>query len=132
MLYFMEESILSEMIWKKAVVTLYRERYPKIETEPFAVIKTKAVTINIEEKEHVSGHLEDFFALMGDVDYISSPQGSTDKYVLCWFDNSEEDTTKDLRRLTGVTFPKKVSYTLTESGKRTYNADFKATHAKLK
>lgn len=128
----MEEFVLSEMVWKKAVVTLYRERYPKMETEPFAVIKTKAVTINVDENEHVSGNLEDFFALMGDVDYISSLQGSTDKYVLCWFDDAEEDTAKDLRRLTGVTFPKKVSYTLTESGKRTYNANFKATRAKLK
>ena len=60
MLYFMEEFVLSEMVWKKAVVTLYRERYPKMETEPFAVIKTKAVTINVDENEHESGNLEDF------------------------------------------------------------------------
>ena len=53
-------------------------------------------------------------------------------YVICWFDDNEPDMTKDLRRLRGVTFKGKVTYVLTESRKRRYNAAFKAEHAKLK
>jgi hypothetical protein len=51
---------------------------------------------------------------------------------MCWFDDTEPDMTRDLRRLRGVTFKGKVTFVLTESGKRTYNAFFKAEHAKLK
>ncbi|NLE04195.1 MAG: hypothetical protein GX638_05255 [Crenarchaeota archaeon] len=69
---------------------------------------------------------------MGDVDYVSSPEGLGDKYVLCWFDDVEEDTTKNLRRLTSVSFSQKVIYTTTESGKRTYNVQFKAEYGKLR
>jgi hypothetical protein len=51
---------------------------------------------------------------------------------MCWFDDTEPDMTKDLRRLRGVTLKGKVTCALNEVGKRTYNAAFKAEHAKLK
>jgi hypothetical protein len=70
---------------------------------------------------------------MGDADYLSTPQGAKDHYVMCWFDDTEMDMTKDLRRLQGVTFNGKVTCAVNEkTGKRTYNASFKAEHAKLK
>lgn len=69
---------------------------------------------------------------MGDADYLSTPKGQADHYVICWFDDAEPDMTKDLRRLRGVTFTGKVTFKLSDSGKRTYNAAFKAEHAKLK
>ena len=124
--------MVTDLVWKKPVACIYRERYPNMENEPFAVIKTKKIAIKQAEDKSLTGSILDFFALMGDVDYISSPEGAKDKYVVCWFDDTEEDTNKDMRRLTGVTFPKKITFTLTESGKRTYNANFIAAHGKLK
>ncbi len=128
----LEANVLSELVWRKPVLTIYRERYPKTETEPFAVLKAKQMTLNQTDEGELLGNIKDFFALMGDIDYVSTQEGSIDKYILCWFDDTEEDTAKDLRRLSGVTFPQKVSYTLNEAGKRTYNATFKAKHGKLK
>ena len=69
---------------------------------------------------------------MGDADYLSTPEGMADHYIVCWFDDAEPDMTKDLRRLRGVTLSSKATYVLNESGKRTYNATFKAEHGKLK
>jgi len=84
------------------------------------------------ENGEVEGTLQEFFTLMGDADYLSSTEGAADHYVMCWFDDSEPDMTRDLRRLRGVTFKEKVTFVLNEGGKRTYNAAFKAEHAKLK
>lgn len=111
---------------------MYRERYPDMETEPFVVVKAKKVTITQADGANLFGSIEDFFTLMGDADYLSSTEGVNDKYILCWFDDDEEDSTKDLRRLSGVTFTPKVTYTTGDHNKRTYNASFKATHGKLK
>ncbi len=74
--------------------------------------------------------IDDFFTLMGDVDYVSSPEGKSEKYVLCWFDDSEDDFKKSSRKLTGVTFPSGLSFTTSEE-KRTYNAPFQARYGKL-
>lgn len=79
----------------------------------------------------VTGRLEDFFTLMGDADYLSSAKGAADRYIMCWFDDTEPDMTRDLRRLRGVTLQGKVTFVLNQAGKRTYNAAFKAEHAKL-
>ncbi len=51
---------------------------------------------------------------------------------MCWFDDAEPDMSKDFRRLRGVTFNGAVSFNEDEkTGKRTYNATFKAEHAKI-
>jgi hypothetical protein len=70
---------------------------------------------------------------MGDADYISSAEGKLDHYVFCWFDDAEEDMTRDLRRLRGVQFVGEVTCATNEkTHKRTYNATFTAMQAKLK
>ena len=74
------------------------------------------------------GKIEDFFCLMGDIDQVQSES----KYVVCWFDDSVEDFYAGFRRLSGVTFPAKLSYTIDKRDKRTYNTDLQAKHAKLK
>lgn len=79
-----------------------------------------------------TGNIEDFFTLMGDADYMSSPEGEKDQYVICWFDDTEPDMTKDLRRLRGVTLTGKVSCQTGDHHKRTYNVTFRAEQAKLK
>lgn len=123
---------MTEQVWKKPVITIFKEHYPKMETEPLAVIKTKKLTLTKSENGTINGNIYDFFTLMGDVDIISSPEAVKEQYILCWFDDTEEDTTKDLRRMSGVTFPTKLTYTVNENGKRTYNTPFNAKHGKLK
>jgi hypothetical protein len=121
---------MSEFVWKKPVLCIFKERDP-FEIDPFVVVKARKLTI-IQEGSKFSGKADDFFTLMGDADYLSSAKGAKDHYVICWFDDTEPNMTKDLRRLRGVTFTGKVTYSLNEGGKRTYNASFKAEHAKLK
>ncbi len=127
-----EECVLSEFVWNKAVVCIFKERDVDPEVDPFVVVKTKKITLARGGDSKVTGSLVDFFTLMGDADYLTSPQGAADRYVMCWFDDTEPDMTKDLRRLRGVTLKGKVTCALNTSGKRTYNASFEAEHAKLK
>jgi hypothetical protein len=124
---------LSELVWKKPVICIFKERDINPEIDPFVVVKAKKITLTPKEGSKYQGNLADFFTLMGDADYLSSVKGKADHYVMCWFDDTEPDVTKDLRRLRGVTFNGKVTCMMNEkTGKRTYNASFMAEHAKLK
>jgi hypothetical protein len=123
---------LSQFVYNKPVLCIFKERDVNPEIDPFVVVKAKRLIVNSEEGITCSGNIEDFFTLMGDADYLSSSEGAFDHYVMCWFDDAEPDMTKDLRRLRGVTFTGKVTFLLNPGGKRTYNAAFKAEHAKLK
>jgi hypothetical protein len=123
---------LSQLVYNKPVLCIFKERLVNPEIDPFVVVKAKKLMISCGEGSGCSGTIEDFFTLMGDADYLSTPEGVADHYVVCWFDDTEPDMTKDLRRLRGVTFKNKAAFVLNESGKRTYSASFKAEHAKLK
>ena len=121
-----------ESVWEKPVITFYRERFGKPEREAFAVVKARRLTISRKERSaKLGGIIEDFFPLMGDIDYISTKEGKADRYVLCWFDDSEDDFSRAFRRLTGATFPEAIRFVTDEKGKRTYNASFEAEHGKL-
>ena len=122
---------MSKLVWNKPVLCIFKELEP-FEIDPFVVVKAKKLEIMPEEGSKCSGQIEDFFTLMGDADYLSTFEGAHDQYVICWFDDTEPDMTKDLRRMHGVTLTAKVTFFLNEGGKRTYNAAFKAEHAKLK
>jgi hypothetical protein len=119
---------LSEFVWNKPVLSLYRENNYQPEREAFAVIKVKKLAVSKSESGALKGNITDFFCLMGDVDQISCAS----KYVVCWFDDSIEDFYAGFRRLSGVTFPTGVSFTIDKRDKRTYNSLFEAKHAKLK
>jgi hypothetical protein len=120
-------------VWKKPVVCIFKERnVGDWQSDPFVVVKAKQVTVS-ENASKFSGKLMDFFTLMGDVDYLSSPEGKSDHYVMCWFDDTQPDMSKDLRRLRGVRFNGEVTCEQNEqTHKRTYNAVFDADQAKLK
>jgi len=123
---------LSELVWNKPVVCIFKERDVNPEIDPFVVVKAKKITLSRLDTGEVTGKLQDFFTLMGDADYLLSVEGAVDHYVMCWFDDTEPDMTRDLRRLRGVTLQGKVTCDVNAIGKRTYNAAFKAKHAKLK
>jgi hypothetical protein len=124
---------LSELVWNKPVLCIFKERDINPEIDPFVVVKARKLTLGKGADSKYSGSIVDSFTLMGDADYLTSKEGVADHYVMCWFDDTEMDMTKDLRRLRGVTFNGKVVCAENEkTGKRTYNATFKAEHAKLK
>jgi hypothetical protein len=119
-------------VWNKPVVCIFKERDVNPEIDPFVVVKSRKITLSRLENGEVTGKLQDFFTLMGDADYLLSAEGAVDHYVMCWFDDTEPDMNRDLRRLRGVTLQGKVTCDVNATRKRTYNAAFKAKHAKLK
>jgi hypothetical protein len=124
---------LSTTVWKKPVICIFKERTVNPESDPFVVIKTRQVTLTEGQNAKYSGTIDDFFTLMGDSDYLSSAEGKADHYVFCWFDDTEPDMDKDLRRLRGVHFEGEVTCSTNEkTHKRTYNAAFSAAQAKIK
>ena len=123
---------MSESVWKKPVICIFKERMVTPEVDPFVVIKAKQITLTAGKEAKYLGTMEDFFTLMGDADYLSSAEGKADHYVLCWFDDTEPDMTKDLRRLRGVRFTGEIFCTQNAvTHKRTYNAAFSAEQAKI-
>jgi hypothetical protein len=121
-----------DFVWEKPVLVFYRERREKPERKAFAVVKAmKLVVSRVEDETVFRGDLKDFFPLMGDIDYISTEEGLSGRYVLCWFDDEEDDFNKSGRRLISVTFPNGITFMSDEEDKRTYNASFKAEKAKL-
>ncbi|MDR0492680.1 MAG: hypothetical protein LBH74_03460 [Nitrososphaerota archaeon] len=124
---------MSQSVWKKPVVCIFRERNLNPESEPFVVIKARQLTVTSDNNLKYFGAIKDFFTLMGDADYLSSDEGKPDHYVICWFDDTQpDDMTHDLRRLRGVHFNGNITYNTNEkTHKRTYNATFNAEQAKL-
>jgi hypothetical protein len=118
-------------VWNKPVISIFKERNSPPEVEPFVVVKARKLLVN-QSGDSFSGSIEDFFRLMGDVDYLSSQEGTSDHYVLCWFDDTIPEMTGDFRKLTGTVLNGEVKLQIGENGKRTYNASFTAKRAKLK
>jgi hypothetical protein len=119
-------------VWEKPVITFYVERFGKPEKEAFLVVKSRRLVISGNDGSNkLRCTLEDFFPLMGDIDYISSEEGKADRYVLCWFDDRYDDFDKAFRRLTGITFPEGIKCIKDKKGKISCKANFEAEHGKL-
>jgi len=137
-LNFLQPNLLIEgvnvlqLVWEKPVITVYRERFGKPEREAFVALKARKLVVSRkEEGDKFNCILEDFFPIMGEIDPVFTKEGKADRYVLCWFDDQEDDFGKAFRRLTGVTFQEGSRCVTDEKGKRTYNANFEAKHGKL-
>jgi hypothetical protein len=121
-----------QLVWEKPVITFYKERFGKPEREPFVAVKArKLVVTRKEEDAKISCALEDFFPIMGKLDYISSKEGKADRYVLCWFDDKQDDFSKAFRRLTGVVFLEGIKCVTDKKDKVSCYAGFEAKHGKL-
>lgn len=120
-------------VFEKPVLTFYKERFGKPEREPFVAVKAKKIVISKNEADTgFNCVLDDFFPVMGHLDYIESNEGKNDLYVLCWFDDSEDNFNSAFRRLTGVKFNEGINCTTNEKSKVTCNCRFTAKHGKLK
>jgi hypothetical protein len=121
-----------QFVWEKPVLAFYRERFERTEIEPFLVVKARKLVVSKKEgATKFKCVLEDFFPIMGKLDQISSEKGRTDRYVLCWFDDTVDNFGKAFRRLTGVTFQDGIKCVTDKKGKILCNTDFIAKHAKL-
>jgi hypothetical protein len=121
-----------QFVWEKTVITFYKERFGKPEREPFVAVKARKLVVSRKEEGAKFGCvLKEFFPIMGALDYVSSKDGKADRYVLCWFDDKEDDFGKAFRRLTGVTFPEGITCVTDEKGKISCDAGFEAKHGKL-
>jgi hypothetical protein len=121
---------LALFYWNKPVLTIYRERRPP-ERDPLAVVQAKKLSVTSSEKKCLEGNIEDFFVLMGNFDYVSFKGGEADRYVVCWFDDKENDFIQAARRMGGVKFPPGMLSKVDERGKKTYNTSFTADYGKL-
>ena len=115
-----------DLEWDKPTVVFYRERTEKPEREPFAVVKARRILLS---EDRLTGRIDDFFPLMGEVDIIDTQEGRTDSYVLCWPHDEEQNPKKAWKRLIGVTFS---GFTSSEAeGKISYKVEFRARSAKI-
>ena len=127
-----------EFSWEKPVLVFYREKVKKPERKALAVVKARRLVIRKDERSgKLEGRIKDFFPYMGDIDYISSHIGSSNKYVICWMDDQEDDFGKAWRRVTGAIFPvppvsEKERVGKFVKSKLTLNANFEAESGKLK
>ena len=116
--------------WKKPTISVYRERQEPPEKEPFVVLKAQRITLESMEGTGFTGTIDGFFKLMGDIEYISSPVGKKDQYVLCWFDDGIEDFDESFRKLAGVTFPDGIAPILSED-KELYKVSLQAEQGRI-
>jgi len=118
--------------WDRPVIVFYKERMEQPERSAFLVVKAmKLIISSTNQSTSLKGSIQGFFPLMGNIDYVSSKEGTSDRYVLCWFDDGEEDFSRSWRRLTGVTFPKWTCSGEDKAGKISHSADFKAKEGKF-
>jgi len=113
------------------VITGYKERFGKQEKQAFVAVKARKFVVSKKDGAGFTCVLENFFPIMGDIDCVSTKEGRADSYVLCWFDDREDDFAKASRRLTGVTFKEGIKCVTDEKGKMTCNASFDAKNGKL-
>ena len=121
-----------EKSWKKPVIVFYKERERPREKKAFVAVKARKIVVSKQTADKkITGSITEFFPLIGDFDYLFSADGKTDNYVLCWFDDTEEDFSTAFRRLTGVTFPQGIRCEVNEKGKKVCNTTFFAKQGKL-
>jgi len=117
--------------WEKPVVVFYKEREKPREKRALVAVKARKIVVSKQGDNKLRGQLEEFFPLIGDFEYLFTDEGKTDNYVLCWFDDTEDDFSTAFRRLTGVIFPQGIQCEINDKGKKVCNATFSAKQGKL-
>ena len=121
-----------EKSWNKPVIVFYKEREKPREKKALVAVKARKIVVSKQtDEKKITGSIIEFFPLIGDFDYLFSADGKTDNYVLCWFDDTEDDFSTAFRRLTGVTFPQGIRCEVNEKDKKVCNTTFFAKQSKL-
>jgi hypothetical protein len=115
-------------VWERPVIVIFHARQPSTDSDALAVVRARRLTVSQSENgETWAGRIEDFFSLMGDIDRIQSDTETEEPYILCIFNNAERAYDQP-DRITGVTFPQRLSFIRDQRGKRTYHGHFTAQH----
>ena len=119
-----------KFVWGDIVINFYRERKETPETRALVAVKAERLEVKkFEEDFEIMGTILNFFILKGDITYFSSKEGLSDRYVLCWSDEEENDISVVWRgKINGVTFPTGITFSVEKDGKRLYNAHFQAKY----
>jgi hypothetical protein len=118
---------MKDRIWLKPVIVLFRESYDQPIREAVAVLRARRITlVEEEEKDVIMGRIEDFFPLMGDINGIQSDPTGMNRYVLCIYSEGEKPFDQP-DQLSGIIFPRGLSFIRDQYGKRTYHGSFQAT-----
>ena len=123
-----QETIDTHYVWERPVIVIFHARQQSTDSEALAVVRARRLTVT--QSEHAgtwAGRIEDFFSLMGDIDRIQSDTETEEPYILCIFNNAERAYDQP-DRITGVTFPQRLSFIRDQRGKRTYHGHFVAQH----
>jgi hypothetical protein len=113
-------------IWDRPVIVLYKEDPDQPSREAVTVLRARRLIVLQDEKtDTLTGQIEDFFPLMGDIDSIQSDTWTADRYILCVYDTGEKPFDQP-DRIIGVTFPNGLSFISDQKGKRTYHGSIHA------
>jgi hypothetical protein len=117
------------LFWDRPVVVFYKEKLEEPERSAFMVVKARTLVIL---NSRLDGKIVDFFPLIGNIDYISTDEGISNRYILCWFDDNDDNYDMSWRRLTGVSFHTGIISKKDTKGKKTYNINFTARSGKIR
>jgi hypothetical protein len=119
---------VKDQIWESPVIVLYREYQNQPTREAQAVLRARRLTvIQEEENDAITGRIEDFFSLMGDISRIQSDPTGVNRYILCIYNQGEKPFDQP-DRLSGIIFPEGLSFIRDQHGKRTYHGSFQAAN----
>jgi hypothetical protein len=118
-----------DKIWEKPVIVLYREDHNQQTRDALAVLRARRLTLIEEEgNDEITGRIEDFFPLMGDISGLQGEPKDVKHYILCVYNDNEKPYDQP-DRISGVVFPEGLSFIRDQYGKRTYHGSFQATRA---
>jgi hypothetical protein len=119
---------VKDRIWDRPVIVLYREQQDQPTREALAVLRARRLTlVQEEENDVITGRIEDFFPLMGDISGIQSDPTGVNRYILCIYNQGEKPFDQP-DRLSGLIFPEGLSFIRDQHGKRTYHGCFQAAN----
>ena len=124
---------MNDQIWQKPVIVLYHESHDqptreRARVEVVAVLRARCLTLFEEEENVITGRIEDFFPLMGDISGIHADPTGVNRYILCIYNGGEKPFDQP-DRLSGIVFPEGFSFIRDQHGKRSYHGLFRATRA---
>jgi hypothetical protein len=116
---------MKDQIWQKPVIVVYREYHDQPTQDAVAVLRARRLTLIEEENNVITGRIEDFFPLLGDISGIQSDPTGMNRFILCIYNGGEKPFDQP-DRLSGIVFPKGFSFIRDQQGKRTYHGSFQA------
>ena len=109
----------------RPVITIFELKPKPTGKDPFVVIKAKELRLSKDEEGNVThGRINDAFPLMGNLQPIIEDSSHSNKYIVCWHDDSDSDFFRSQRKLVGVQFLGDIESKTDSRGKESFIAEF--------